>query len=150
MIQHIYVVDNSGVPMFVRCVGHDACPLGQFDSVAASGLLTALNNFANELGGGGLQEVHMQRAKFLLKTDKEFFVVFQMESGDKTGKYQKSITNLSSFVQSVYSEFAPFSKEERLKLIPRIESILDESGVLTEKGLLQKIKSFASKLFKKG
>jgi len=65
-------------------------------------------------------------------------------------KYQRSITNFASFIKSVYLEVAPFSKEERLKLVSRIESFLDESGVLTEQGLLQKIKSVTSKLFKKG
>ena len=65
-------------------------------------------------------------------------------------KYQRSITNFASFIKSVYLEVAPFSKEERLKLVSRIESFLDESGVLTEQGLLQKSSLLLPNSLRKG
>nr|MDO8079174.1 hypothetical protein [Candidatus Freyarchaeota archaeon] len=143
MILHIYVVDISGVPVYAHCVGHDACQLEQFDELSVSGLLTALNTFAKDLGmgGGDLQAIHMYKSKFLLKTESKFFIAFHVESGDKIEKYRKAINSVSSFIQSIYPS-APFSEKDRLKIVPQIENFLDESGLLTKtRGLLERIKS---------
>ena len=150
MIQHIYIVDTSGTPIYARCIGHDVCSLGEFNSLSVSGLLTALNNMAKELGGESLQAIHMKKAKFLLKTEPKFFIAFQLESEDKIKKYQKDLIGFSSFVQTIYPESAPFGEKDRLKIIPAIDKFLDESGILTEpKGLLGRVKSVSSKILKK-
>ncbi len=150
MIKHIYVVDVSGFPVYVRCVGHDMCPLGRFDTIAVSGLLAALNNLSRDVGGGGLQVVSMEKAKFLLKSEPNFFIAFQVDHDDKVGKYQKDLNSLSNFILTVYSKSAPNSDKDRLKIIPKIESFIDESGLLTEtQGLLGRIKSASSKILKK-
>lgn len=149
MIQHIYVVDVSGVPIYASCVGHEVCPLSEFDTIAVSGLLTALNNLAKEMGGGDLQAIHMQKAKFILKAGTKFFIVFQVEPEEKIGKYQRGLENFSTFIQSIYPNSEPFDKKYRIKMIPEIENFLNESNILVEKDLIKKIKSFPLKIFKK-
>jgi hypothetical protein len=150
MIQHIYIVDTSGMPLYARCIGHDICQLGEFNSLSVSGLLSALNSLAKELGGESLQAIHMKKAKFLLKTEPNFFIAFQLESDDKIKKYQKSLINFSSFIQTIYPKSTPFNEKDKLKIVPEIDKFLDESDILTEpQGLLGKVKSVSSKLLKK-
>ncbi len=146
MIKHIFIIDINGTPIYARCVGHDACQLEKLDSLSVSGLLTALNNLAREVGGEDLQAIHMERGKFLLVTRNNFFVAFQIESHDELKKYQKYIDGLTNFVQSIYPKSNPSNKEDALKIVSEIENFLEKSGLLgRQRDLLGK---FKSKIFK--
>lgn len=146
MIRHIFIVDISGTPIYARCVGHDACHLEKFDSLSVSGLLTALNNLATEFGGEDLQAIHMEKGKFLLATKNNFFIALQIESNDELKKYQKYINGLTNFVQSIYPQSTPPSKDDVFKIVSEVENFLEKSGLLGgQQDLLGK---FKSKLFK--
>ncbi len=147
MLLHIYVVDNSGMPVYARCVGHDTCPLGSVDTIAISGLLTALVNFADEIGGETIDEITMQKTKFLIRTEPKFFTTFQLGSGKNIKKHQKSIYLLSIFIKTIYLESAPTNIKEREKLKQKIDKFLDETGLLTE-SIPERIKTYISKIFK--
>ncbi|MEM2135302.1 MAG: roadblock/LC7 domain-containing protein [Candidatus Jordarchaeaceae archaeon] len=146
MIKHIFIVDISGMPIYARCVGHDACHLEKLDSLSVSGLLTALNNLAREFGGEDLQAIHMEKGKFLLATKNNFFVAFQIESNDELKKYQKHIDGLTNFVQSIYPKSTPPNKEDVLKIVSEVENFLKKSGLL--EGQQDLLGKFKSKLFK--
>ena len=132
MLQHIFVVDNSGIPVYARCIGHK-CALGNLDSLAVSGLLTALNTFAKEIGVGTLQAINMEKAKFILKTEGRYFTTFQIESQDKSKEYQKDLLDFSEFLKTIYLAGTPVGKPERIRIATEVERFIAEHELTKEK-----------------
>ena len=145
MIQHVFVVDASGTPVYARCIGH-VCPLGNVDELAVSSLLTALNNFAKQIGAGYMQSLKLENANFVIKNSENFFVVVQVADEKHVKKIQGFMESLAKFIEKNYPDPDLVGFDDvRLTLVSNIEKFLAENkiGLRTEKkGILSRLKRF--------
>ncbi len=146
MIEHIFIVDRSGIPVYSRCIQH-TCQLGQLDSFAVSGLLTALTTFAKEIGVGDLTAINVEKSQLVIRNEEKFFTTFQLEAKDNLKNYQIDLVKFSAFLNTIYPDTPPSGKEDRLRIITQVEQFLSKNRMLEKKGVFGKIKSYFSKLF---
>jgi hypothetical protein len=146
IIEHIFIVDRSGIPVYSRCIQH-TCQLGQLDSFAVSGLLTALTNFAKEIGVGNLTAINVENSQLVIRNEEKFFATFQLELQDTLENYKIDLAKFSAFLNRIYPDTPPSSKEDRLRIITQVEEFLSKNRMLEKKGVFGKIKSYFSKLF---
>ena len=90
MIYAFWLIDINGLPIINRTYHKFT-----MDSVLFSGLLTAIFNFAQEVGGESLREVLMGNSKLLLGLYPEgLLVVLAVSPNDNSSKFEPLINAL--------------------------------------------------------
>ncbi len=145
MLQHVFVVDESGIPVYSRCIMH-SCALGQLDAFAVSGLLTALNNFAKEIGVGDITSINVANSKLLMKNQKRYFATFQLGLQDDDNIYRTHLSEFGTFLNDIYPTSTPVSDELRSPIVQSIEDYLANHKYETPSTWGAKIRSFFSRL----
>ena len=145
IIQHVFVVDNSGLPIYSRCILH-TCPLGQLDVFAVSGLLTALKAFAKEIGVGEINSIDVPDSKLIMRNEKQFFCTFQIEAQDNSDRYQSSLLKFSSDLLDVYPITAPVEEESRNNIVTHIERYLAKQNYFQRRSIIDRLRAFLKKL----
>ena len=145
MIQHIFVVDNSGIPVFSRCIMH-TCSLGQLDAFAVSGLLTALKSFAKEIGVGDINAIDVAESKLLIRNEEKFFSTFQLDLNDKMPKFETQLLQFSGYLSTIYPSTPPIDQQSRNIIVNHIEKYLADNLILEHSGIFSKLKAFLRRL----
>ncbi|MDH5402240.1 MAG: hypothetical protein OEY49_07095 [Candidatus Heimdallarchaeota archaeon] len=169
MIYDLYVMNNSGLPVFAGCTVSDFCMSHAEQHPLHTGFIAALQSFGREVFSGDIQNLNFPNVKLNLKTSGEYTVVFvNPQSVDNdiintkleqvsdlfTKKYEKNIKSYA-ITEKQYTDFV--NDVINLGLIPkdRIQStrayFVDDTGEQQEQSstIFTKFKDKFRSLIKK-
>ncbi|MHA2029032.1 MAG: hypothetical protein ACXAC2_08555 [Candidatus Kariarchaeaceae archaeon] len=149
-IYDMYVIDDSGIPIFAGCTTSDYCMQHSDQHPLHTGFITAIQSFGKEVFSGDLQNLRFPNVKINLKTVGNYsFVFVNPETSDEDliqnkldqvakvfkEKYEK---NVKSFYQSD-EQFRNFNEDMyKLGLVPKDRLQSTKHYFVTEVGETQK------------